>query len=208
MKILTIKKTDSCYPKEFMVIGGEAPECIYAIGNVGLMNRPRKVAVIGSRDVTRQGWNSAYKLGVKFAREGAVVVSGLALGCDGAAHEGCLAAKGETIAIVATGLDLVHPREHADLQRRILENGGLVISEQPLHTKANPTRLVARNRLQAALSEKVVVAECPERSGTMHTVRFAQKYGKSVAAVLFDKWNERNTGNKYIIENGGGIEDL
>ena len=208
MEIVTIEKTDTRYPQEFLAIGDEAPMRIYAMGNLDLLTREHKVAVIGARKASRKGWNCSYKLGAKFAKAGTVVVSGLAFGCDEAAHEGCLAAKGETIAIVATGLDLIHHHEHADLQRRILEAGGLIISEQPLHTKANPKRLVARNRLQAAVSEKVVVGECPEHSGTMHTVRFAQAYGKPVTAVQFASSNEFNSGNKYILENIGTAEPL
>ena len=112
--------------------------------------------------------------------------------------------KGKTIAIVATGLNLTHPHENKPLQEEILQKGGLILSEQPLGTKANPTRLVARNRLQAALSQRVIVAECPEHSGTMHTVRFAQKYGKKVQSVFFKAKNEMNSGNRYIVEQGIG----
>ena len=79
------------------------------------------------------------------------------------------------------------------------------MSEQPLGIKANPARLVARNRLQAALSEEVVVAECPVHSGTMHTVRYAQKYGKAIKAAKFSYDKEENSGNKYIIITGIGI---
>ena len=208
MKIHTIEKTDPRYPKEFLAIGDEAPARIYAMGNLDLLTRPHKVAVIGARKASRKGLDAAYRLGAKFGRAATVVVSGLALGCDGAAHEGCLAARGETIAIVATGLDLVHPREHADLQRRILDAGGLVLSEQPLRTKANPTRLVARNRLQAALCDKVVVAECPEHSGTMHTVRFAQTYGKPVTAVHYPAATDFNSGNSLILATLGTPEPL
>ena len=115
-----------------------------------------------------------------------------------------MAADGGTIAIVATGLNLVHPRENIPLQEEILQKGGLILSEQPLGVKANPTRLVARNRLQAALSEEIVVAECPEHSGTMHTVRFAQKYSKKVKAARLPYDKEENSGNKYIIDTGIG----
>lgn len=141
-------------------------------------------------------------MGSNYARNGYVVVSGLALGCDTAAHKGCLAVGGETIAIVATGLDLIHPKENTSLQEKILQNGGLIISEQPLHTKANPTRLIARNRLQAALSECIIVVECPEHSGTMHTVRFAPKYHKTIKAVKYACDNAYNSGNSLIINEG------
>ena len=106
--------------------------------------------------------------------------------------------------LVATGLDKVHPHENIPLQEEILRKGGLILSEQPLGVKANPTRLVARNRLQAALSEEMVVAECPIHSGTMHTVRFAQKYGKAIKAAKFPYDKDENSGNKHIIKTGIG----
>lgn len=203
-EITTIKKTDDLFPQAFKNIGNDCPEVIYALGNTELLKRERYVAIIGARKATRAGNGKAYELGAKFAKEGAVVVSGLALGCDASAHRGCLDAGGKTIAIVATGLDIVHPYENAPLQESILSKGGLIISEQPIGTKANPTRLVARNRLQAALSESVIVAECPEHSGTMHTVRFAQQYGKSIRAAKFSHATEENSGNRMIIQQGIG----
>lgn len=203
-QIITINKEDELFPKAFKAIGEDCPERIYAMGNLDLLKREHMVAIIGSRKATRTGNNKAYDLGVSYAKKGYVVVSGLALGCDASAHRGCMAADGGTIAIVATGLNLVHPRENIPLQEEILHKGGLILSEQPLGVKANPTRLVARNRLQAALSEEIVVAECPEHSGTMHTVRFAQKYGKKVKAARLPYDKEENSGNKYIIDTGIG----
>ncbi len=204
MEIITISKEDPRFPKAFKAIGNDCPETIYALGNISLLESEDLVAIIGSRKASRKGNGAAYTLGAKFAKEGKVIVSGLALGCDAAAHRGCLSVDGKTIAIVATGLNLVHPRENEPLQEEILRNGGLIISEQPLGTKATPTRLVARNRLQAALSQMVIVAECPEHSGTMHTVRFAQKYGKQVKSVFFKGSNNMNSGNRYIVEQGIG----
>ena len=202
--IITIKKDDELFPEAFRAIGDDCHSQIYVMGNVNLLKKTNYVAIIGARKATRAGNSKAYELGATYGRQGAVVVSGLALGCDASAHLGCLAAKGKTIAIVATGLDLVHPRENEPLQRQILNNGGLILSEQPLGTKANPSRLVARNRLQAALSSDVIVAECPEHSGTMHTVRFAQKYGKKVKAAIFKTVTEENSGNRFIISSGIG----
>ena len=202
--IFTIKKDDELFPEAFRAIGDDCHSQIYVMGNVNLLKETNYVAIIGARQATRAGNFKAYELGAAYGKQGAVVVSGLALGCDASAHLGCLAAKGKTIAIVATGFDLVHPRENEPLQRQILNNGGLILSEQPLGTKANPSRLVARNRLQAALSSDVIVAECPEHSGTMHTVRFAQKYGKKVKAAIFKHVAEENSGNRFIISSGIG----
>ena len=203
-QIITINKEDELFPEAFKAIGEDCPERIYAMGNLDLLKRERMVAIIGSCKATRTGNSKAYDLGASYAKKGYVVVSGLALGCDASAHRGCMAADGGTIAIVATGLNLVHPRENIPLQEEILRKGGLILSEQPLGVKANPTRLVSRNRLQAALSEEVIVAECPKHNGTMHTVRFAQKYGKKVKAARLPYDKEENSGNKYIIDTGIG----
>lgn len=203
-QIITINKEDEFFPEAFKAIGEDCPERIYAMGNLDLLKREHMVAIIGSRKSTRTGNSKAYDLGISYAKKGYVVVSGLALGCDASAHRGCMAADGGTIAIVATGLNLVHPRENIPLQEEILRKWGLILSEQPLGVKANPTRLVSRNRLQAALSEEVIVAECPKHSGTMHTVRFAQKYGKKVKAARLPYDKEENSGNKYIIDTGIG----
>ena len=203
-QILTINKNDELFPESFRAIGEDCPERIYVMGNLDLLKSEHMVAIIGSRKATRAGNSKAYELGLNYAKKGYVVVSGLALGCDAAAHRGCMAGNGGTIAIVASGLDIVHPYENIPLQEEILRKGGLVLSEQPLGAKANPTRLVARNRLQAALSEEVVVAECHVHSGTMHTVRFAQKYGKIIKAAKFPYNKEENSGNKYIITTGIG----
>ena len=203
-QIITINKEDELFPEAFKAIGEDCLERIYAMGNLDLLKREHMVAIIGSRKATRTGNSKAYDLGISYAKKGYVVVSGLALGCDASAHRGCMAADGGTIAIVATGLNLVHPRENIPLQEEILRKGGLILSEQPLGVKANPTRLVSRNRLQAALSEEVIVAECPKHSGTMHTVRFALKYGKKVKAARLPYDKEENSGNKYIIDTGIG----
>lgn len=203
-QIIAINKNDEIFPASFRAIGKDCPESIYALGNLELLKSEHMVAIIGSRKATRTGNSKAYELGLNYAKKGYVVVSGLALGCDAAAHRGCMAGGGGTIAIVATGLDRVHPHENISLQEEILKKGGLILSEHPLGVKANPARLVARNRLQAALSEEVVVAECPVHSGTMHTVRYAPKYGKTIKAAILPYEKEENSGNKYIITSGLG----
>ena len=173
---------------------------IHCLGDMSLLNpKANRIAIIGARAASSAGLKKAYELGKQFAEEGNIIVSGLALGCDKAAHEGCLDAGGRTIAIVASGLNIVHPKENASLQQRILENGGLILSEQPFGVKANPTRLVARNRLQAALSNTVVLAECPEQSGSMHTMRFARKYHKRCLVVSYMEYNDKNAGNELLI---------
>ena len=198
---MIITYSDPLFPDEFRKIP-DCPEVLYALGNTDLLITGRKMAVIGARKADEVGVDAAYRLGRMYAEQGYTVVSGLAFGCDAAAHRGCIDAGGKTIAIVATGLDRVFPKVHKALQTAILASGGLVISEQPPGVKANPSRLVARNRLQAALSDFIVVAQCPTKSGTLYTVDFALKYGKSVFAVDFGLHNEINAGNWQLLSQG------
>lgn len=122
-------------------------------------------------------------------------------GCDTAAHKGCLQASGKTIAVVASGLNITHPKCNKILQVEILNNGGAIITEYPFGIKANPTRQVERCRLQIGLSQEVIVAQSSPESGTIYAVQFARRYlgTKNIYAVEYD---ENNLGNKYLIEQG------
>ena len=200
MGIVSISCQDDRYPHRLKDIGTDAPAVIYCLGNIDLLKENKAVAVIGARAADREGNQKAYQLGKEYAEKEYVIVSGLALGCDTSAHLGCLDVKGKTIAIVGNGLDITHPKENVALQRRILVNDGLLLSEQVIGIKANPTRLVARNRLQAALSEAVILAQCPAKSGSLHTMRFARQYGKKSYAVSFTRRNEANAGNHGLID--------
>ena len=198
--IRTFSIQDQCFPSSLIAIGNDAPPLIHLLGNVSLLKRDNAVAIIGARAADKQGVAAAYSLGKRYGGNCAVVVSGLALGCDSAAHQGCLDAGGETIAVVASGLDITHPRENKPLQDRIIANNGLLLSEQLIGTKANPTKLVARNRLQAALSHSVILAQCPEHSGSMHTMRFARKYKKVSLAVEYSSYSAINGGNLLLLD--------
>lgn len=169
------------------------------MGDASLLSEEDAVAVIGARIADKQGLDAAYSVSREFAQAGKVIVSGLALGCDTAAHEGCLSVGGKTIAVGASELDKTHPRENIPLQENILEIGGLLISEQLLGVPANLTRLIARNRLQAALSQTVILAQCPRKSGSMHTMAFARKYNKDCFVVEFDCWKSISDGNRFLV---------
>ncbi|MDE7115613.1 MAG: DNA-protecting protein DprA [Muribaculaceae bacterium] len=200
--IVSISCQDTGFPARLLAIGADCPPVIHCKGNLKLLEEDNAVAIIGARAADREGNTKAYQLGAEYARKGYVIVSGLALGCDTAAHRGCLDAGGSTIAIVGNGLDITHPRENKQLEESILGNGGLMLSEQPIGIKANPTRLVARNRLQAALSETVILAQCPAKSGSLHTMRFSRKYGKKSLAASFPHRTEANAGNHDLLEQG------
>ena len=211
--VVTIPYYADEYPRHFCGLGNDAPPLIHVLGNRELLNREDNVTIIGSRAADRDGLVAASRMAEQIGGAGHVVISGLAEGCDTAAHRGCLDAGGQTVAIVASGLDIVYPKSNKALQDEILANGGAVLSEHPFGVKANPTRLVARCRMQVVLTQSVIVAQCPVVSGTMYAVHFAQEYNEysydgwesSIYAVSFAEWKERNSGNEYLLDSGRAV---
>lgn len=174
------------YPEKLRALGGAQPSLLYAHGNLQLLHSApthTALAIIGTRQPSNEGLTAAYRIAQAEAKQGAIILSGLAYGCDAAAHRGALDAGGCTIAVVATGLDRTHPEEHQALQEEIIASGGLVLSEYSLGTPVDKYRLIARDRLQAALSSALLVIECGLKSGTMHTVRFAERYHRPIYAL-------------------------
>ena len=174
----------SDYPVALHALGGARPVLLHAKGDLGLLQSPASIlGIIGTRQPSPEGLAAAHRIAYEEAEKGRIILSGLAYGCDAAAHHGALAATGRTIAVIATGLDRTHPEAHQALQDRIIASGGLVLSEYPLATPVDTYRLVARDRLQAALSAELLVIECGVQSGTMHTVRFAERYHRPIFAL-------------------------
>ena len=174
----------SDYPVALHALGGSRPVMLHAKGDLGLLQSPASIlGIICTRQPSPEGLAAAHRIAYEEAEKGRVILSGLAYGCDAAAHHGALEATGRTIAVIATGLDRTHPEAHQALQDRIIASGGLVLSEYPLATPIDTYRLVARDRLQAALSAKLLVIECGVQSGTMHTVRFAERYRRPIFAL-------------------------
>ena len=170
--IVILGPTDPRFPLRLRRIP-DAPVLLYAIGDLSALTAQRSVAVVGTREPTPFGLRTATTFGRVFAEAGFVVVSGLALGCDTAAHMGCLEARGSTTAVVAHGLDRVYPRENTELAERIVANRGCVVSEYPPGQRPRAGYFVERDRLQSGLAAAVVVVETGIRGGTMHTVRHA-----------------------------------
>lgn len=179
---------------------------LYGRGNRALLTEPG-VAVIGTRNAAEPALAAARLFAEKLVEEGITVVSGLAFGCDAAAHWGAVSAEGPTIAVVGNGLDTVYPPQHLDLADTIIAKGGLFVSEYPLGTVATPATLIARDRLQTALSQAVIVVQTPEGGGSMHAAKSAYHTGKDLYVVrykdeAFDRSPE-NAGNQWLIENCG-----
>ena len=210
--VITVPYYADNYPWHFNNLCNDAPALIHVSGDLGLLNRDDTVAVIGARGADAEGLDVAYRFAGQAGGQGHVVISGLALGCDTAAHRGCLDAEGQTVAVVASGLDITHPKVNKPLQEEIVAKGGAIVSEHPFGVKANPTRLVARCRMQVALTRSVIVVQCPIVSGTMYAVRFAQEYDgdifgweNDIYAVEYGTWNDMNSGNKFLLDHNLAI---
>lgn len=166
----------------------------------------RALAVVGTRDASSRGRRLAYEIGRDLAAAGVVVVSGLALGIDGSAHEGALAVPGAPpVAIVAGGLDRVRPAVHSDLAQRIVSAGGAIASEDPPGARAYGHRFVARNRIVSGMSRGVVVVEAGARSGALHTADFALEQGRAVFAVPDHPTAGRAQGTLRLLRDGAGM---
>jgi DNA processing protein len=173
---------------------------IYYWGDLSVIHRPT-VGIVGTRRAGTYGKACAAKFAEALARAGATVVSGGALGVDGAAHEGAMRAGGKTVAVLATGVDSVYPAVHAGLFDRIKENGALV-SQYAIGSRADEFKFLARNYLIAAMSQAIIVIEAPHKSGSLRTAHDAADLGKEVFVVPSTIDNPNYFGSFRLIEDG------
>ncbi|GAB4242629.1 MAG: DNA-processing protein DprA [Candidatus Methylacidiphilales bacterium] len=172
---------DAAYPKALRAIY-DPPLVLYAKGSLEAVSRPG-MALVGSRHTSHYGMETARKLGYQLGYAGLTVISGLARGIDTAAHQGALAAKGKTVAVFGCSLDTVYPPENNVLAERIVEDGGVLLSEFPLGTPPDRQTFPMRNRIVSGLSRGVVVVEAGQGSGALITARMALEQGRTVFAV-------------------------
>ena len=168
------------------------PIVLYYRGNLKALELPG-IAVIGTREPTPMGIKAGLYFAEEFAKNGFNIVSGLATGCDTAGHEGALAAGGITTAFLANGLawENIYPEENQNLARRIVDKGGLLLSEYPLGQHCGKYSLVERDRLQANLSYATLVVQTGLTGGTMHAVRTTIEANKPLFAVKFNRIEEQ-----------------
>ena len=168
------------YPPDLHQLA-DPPPLLFLQGRTSLLSS-RGVAVVGARHATQRARGTAERLGIALGRKGVPVVSGLALGVDGAVHVGALRVDGDTIAVLGSGTDVDYPRSHRRIQKSIRERG-LLVSEFPPGTEAAPHHFPRRNRILAALASTVVVVEAAKKSGALITVDHALDLGREVWAV-------------------------
>lgn len=160
----------------------DAPPLLFVAGDPTLLERPQ-LAMVGSRRASRPGLDTAHSFARSLARGGFVVTSGLALGIDGAAHQGALDADGHTVAVLGTGLQCLYPARHKRLARDIVERGGALVSELPLDSPPQAANFPRRNRIISGLSLGVLVVEASPSSGSLITARLAAEQGREVYAI-------------------------
>lgn len=169
---------ESAYPTLLSEIHS-APHALYIRGTLPA-NNANTLAIVGTRKATEEGIEAAERFAYILAGHGFVIVSGLALGIDAAAHRGALRAGGKTIAVLGNGVESTYPRTNARLGEEICATGGAIVSEYPLGTPPLPHHFLARNRIVSGLSHGTLVIEAPERSGALVTARFALDQNRDV----------------------------
>ena len=193
---------DPDYPAALRTISG-APLMLFIAGNAALLHDPA-VAIVGTRSASVGGRTLARQFARQFADAGLVVVSGLAAGIDGAAHEGALEAKGDTIAVLGSGPDLCYPAQHRDLHARIAARG-LLVSEYPPGTQPTRDHFPARNRIIAGLAQGTLVVEAAARSGALITAQFAADAGREVWAIPGSIHDPQTRGCHRLIRDGAQL---
>ncbi len=192
---------DPDYPLAFSRIP-DMPLVLYCTGDPRWLNEPGAVGIVGSRKPTEYGLNAAADIGGELARNGAVIVSGLADGLDSAGHRAAVRNNCPTIAVMGVAIDHTYPVANLPLRHKI-EQKGCVISEYPPRSEGvGANGFLQRNRLIAALSSAVLVVEAREKSGTMSTVAHAERYGKPVYAVPGSIYSPNSAGTNGLLRDG------
>ena len=208
IQILTIKDED--YPYLLKQIY-DPPSVIYIMGNKKILSQ-NGIAIVGSRNCSLYGQKIAKYLSYQLAKKGIHIISGLARGIDTFSHMGTLQAKGKTIAVLGSGLDVIYPPENAKLAEKIVESEGCLVSEYIVGTKPLGEHFPVRNRIISGLASGVVVVEASEKSGSLITVDFALEQGKNVYAVPGNINSPNSLGTNSLIKQGAkivtSIEDI
>jgi DNA processing protein len=199
-----ITLADSEYPQALLETS-DPPPFLYAKGQLALLNLP-SIAIVGSRNASVQGEKNAEAFARDLSLHGLCIVSGMALGIDGAAHRGALKAGGATIAVVGTGLDIVYPAKHRDLAHEIAQHG-LIISEFALGTPSKPQNFPKRNRIISGLSLGCLVIEANLQSGSQITARLAAEQGREVFAIPGSIHSPVSKGCHQLIKQGAKLVD-
>ena len=198
-----IALSDPEYPPRLKEIY-DPPVILFVKGSVEVLTQPG-IAMVGTRHPTPYGSGMAERLATDLAARGLVIISGMARGVDTAVHRGAVSAKGKTIAVFGTGIDVIYPKENTRLAEQILALGGALISEFPVGTLAAPQNFPIRNRIISGMSAGVLVVEAAEYSGTRITSRCALEQNRDVYAVPGNVTNKNSWGPNTLIKQGAKL---
>lgn len=193
---------DPRYPTQLTQLN-DPPPVLYGIGDPSLLSEPQ-IAIVGSRRPTAQGRKIARDFACALSKKGLVITSGLAMGVDGAAHEGALMAGQPTVAVLGTGVDCCYPAQHRLLYEQIGQRA-VVISEFPLGTKPFAGNFPKRNRIVVGLSVGVLVVEAATQSGSLISARLAMEQGRDVFAIPGSILNTQSSGCHQLIKDGATL---
>jgi DNA processing protein len=183
----------------------DPPACLFVRGNAHLLQAERSLGIVGTRTATEYSRQLISQLLMNVQAMAPVIISGLAAGVDGMAHQAALANALPTVAVMGTGLSLIYPQHHTGLARQIVATGGLLVSEYPLTYGGDKHTFPARNRIIAGLSQGVLVTECPRRSGAMITARFALDSGREVFALPGNVGLPNAEGPNHLLAQGAHL---
>jgi DNA processing protein len=201
--ITLVSLDDPFYPTRLKEIYD--PPLVFRVrGNPEVLNKPG-IAMVGTRHPTPYGSGMAERLACDLAAQGLVIISGMARGVDTSSHRGAISAKGKTIAVFGTGVDVIYPKENSRLAEQILSLGGGLISEFPLGTFAAPQNFPIRNRIISGMACGVLVVEAAEYSGTRITARCALEQNREVFAVPGNVTNKNSWGPNTLIKQGAKL---
>lgn len=202
-KIEYYPKSHALYPDKLRVLT-DSPKGIYVKGNLPDPKKP-SVAIVGARMCSDYGQVQAYEIARYLSEHGVQIISGLARGIDGHAHQGALKGGTPTFAVLGCGLDTCYPRQHIGLWNQIQEEHGGILSEYPICTPPLKSYFPQRNRIISGLADLVVVIEAKKKSGSLITADCALEQGKTVYALPGRIWDELSYGCNYLIAQGAGI---
>lgn len=202
VKVNTLMLSGSDYPAVLHNIPSPPKQLYYLGAHPSAWLGFPSVAVVGSRKASNYGEHVTKRIVAGLAQSGVVIISGLAYGVDAIAHQAALDAGGQTSAVLAGGLDSIYPASNASLAKRILDNGGSIMSEYPGSMPSLKQHFVARNRIVSGLADVLLITEAAVNSGTMHTARFALEQGKTVMAVPGNITSPGSEGTNNLIKSG------
>lgn len=201
MDIIEINCEDERYPKRLLKIKN-FPSKLYVAGNIELLNSRYTVGIVGSRKCSEYGRKVAYEFAREISESGICVVSGMAVGIDGMAHNGAVGEIGRTIAVLGSGFNHIYPNENEWLFHKILENCGCVISEYTPNVEADTKNFPKRNRIISGISDSILVVEAKYRSGSSITTKYAKEQGKIVYAIPNNIYASSGLGTNMMIQDG------